>query len=124
MLHFGRRKRSNELCVRPVPDAQNAVLPAGDDNLSIRRDGGGLEEIIRAGEGTDFVAVLAHKPYLAVARSGQRLVGVADETDGGDFLVETGDVFSLFNVSEVPDFDHVVRSGAGQRPLVPVPTDA
>src|SRR6266545_6489158 len=124
LLGVGRRKRSNWLSIRAIPDAQDAVLTAGNDDLAVGRDCGGFHEIGRAGKRTDISAIFANQTHFGVAGRGQSLVGVSDEADRRVLFVEAGDVLLLLAVHEIPDFDHVVRAGAGQRALVPVPTDA
>src|SRR5438128_3144930 len=120
----GWGKSGNQAAVRAVPNAQDPVLPAGHDDFPVGSYSGGFDELIRAGKGTDVASIFAHQADLAVSRRGQRLVGIADETDGSHLLVETGDVFPFFAIHEIPNLNHVVRSGAGQSPLVAVPTDA
>src|SRR6266516_6801058 len=91
----GRRERNQQLAACSIPNSQDAVLSASNDGFPVGRDDRGFDEIGGAREGTDFAGVFTDQTHLGVARSGQRLVGITDETDRSDLLVKARDVLGL-----------------------------
>ena len=60
------------LAVFEAPDAEHAVLPAGDDRFAVGRDGQGIEKIVRTAEVSLVAAVLrVVQSNGAVAGSGE-----------------------------------------------------
>src|SRR5439155_3898159 len=109
---------------RSVPDAQDAVLAAGDHDPAVGRCRGRMHEVRGAGERPDLITILFDQPDFAVTGRGEGLVRVTDETDRSYFFVGAADVLLTVAGPEVPELDDVVGPGAGQGASVPFPAHA
>src|SRR5437867_2097039 len=99
-------------------------MTTGDYDLAIRGDRGGVHEIGPAFKRADFFTGVSDSFDLVVAGASQCSISDPNETNGGDFFVETFNGFLPLTSHKVPHLDYVISAGTGQSPPISFPTDA
>src|SRR5262245_41634327 len=109
-----RFERLHNLGVGAVPDAQGAILAAGDDDGFLLGRRRGVHEVGPAAEIPEIVAVVGRVEADRLVSAAAHEVGAAAHVlDRGDLLGVAADRALLFARLDVPDLDGVVGPGAG-----------
>ena len=113
------------LAVGAVPDAQDAVVATGDDDLLVRRDIDTVQEINGAAEVAIVATVVGTvQPDKLVTARGSNVEGVTDKPNVGYLFAKAFDSPLLIGRDGVPNLDRLVSAGTGQHLAVTLPRHA
>src|SRR6266849_3262833 len=122
-LDAGRQQGLDELGVGAVVKTDDALFAARGDDGAVGADADGVEKIVIPAEIARIAAVVhIPKAHGGVAAARGELAGGADEQQPGDLLAVSGDSAGLLAFFVIPHLYRVVRSSAGQKLAVGLPT--
>src|SRR6266478_2765456 len=124
LIYAGWQQLLDQSAGAAVIESDNAFFASGGHDAAIRADTDGVEKIVTAAEIANVAAVVhVPKPHGVVAAACDKLRRLSDELEAGDLFRMPGDGADLLPFFVVPDFDDVVRAGAGQQLSVGLPAD-
>ena len=103
-----------------IPDPQNAILAAGDDDVAVGRSRGGVKKRRGTLKLTNRFALVIQHTDVVVAGGGQEMVG-GEAGDRGNFLFKTINVLASLPGAGVPNLDDRIGAGRRECPAILLP---